>query len=147
MILQFWAWCFGHPKGDTGFPLVSNCANVLTVESEGNYISPLTNTDCGSWMLLGPCSLSSLFKALFPPLLFSLYLPVAACLTTQSCPTLCDPWTIACQAPLSTGFCRQEYWSRLPFPSPGDLPDPGIEPASPALAGRFFTTEPPGKPL
>ena len=44
------------------------------------------------------------------------------------------------------GFSRQEYWSRLPFPSPGDLLGSGIEPASPALAGRFFTTEPPGKP-
>jgi len=43
-------------------------------------------------------------------------------------------------------FPKQEHWSGLPFPSPGDLPDPGIEPASPALAGRFFTTEPPGKP-
>ena len=57
------------------------------------------------------------------------------------------PWTIACQAPLSTGFPRQEYWSGLPFPSPGELPDAGIEPASPELAGGFFTTEPPGKPL
>ena len=44
------------------------------------------------------------------------------------------------------GFSRQEYWSGLPFPSPGDLPNPGIQPESPALAGRFFTTEPPGKP-
>ena len=44
------------------------------------------------------------------------------------------------------GFSRQEYWSGLPFPSPGDLPDPGTEPRSPALAGGFFTTEPPGKP-
>ena len=43
------------------------------------------------------------------------------------------PWTIACQAPLSMGFSRQEYWSQLPFPSPGDLPDPGIEPVSPTL--------------
>ena len=54
------------------------------------------------------------------------------------------PWTVAHQAPLSTGFPRQEYWSGLPFPSPGDLPNPGIEPSS-ALAGRFFTVEPPGK--
>ena len=54
-------------------------------------------------------------------------------------------WTVACQAPLSMGFPGQEYWSRLPLPSPGDLPDPGIEPKSPALAGGFFTTEPPGK--
>jgi len=43
-------------------------------------------------------------------------------------------------------FHKQEYWSGLPFPSPGDLPDPGIKPASPALVGGFFTTEPPGKP-
>ena len=55
-------------------------------------------------------------------------------------------WTVACQAPLSMGFPRQKYWSGLLFPSPGDLADPGIEPASPALAGEFFTTEPPGKP-
>ena len=60
---------------------------------------------------------------------------------------LVTPWTVAHQAPLSIGFSRQEYWSGLPFPSPGDLPDPGIEPASPALAGGFFTTEPPWKPL
>ena len=57
------------------------------------------------------------------------------------------PWTIACQAPLSMGFPRQEYWSRLPFPFSGDLPDPEIKPASPALAGEFFTTEPLRKPL
>ena len=55
------------------------------------------------------------------------------------------PCTVACQAPLSMGFPRQGYWSGLPFPSPGDLPDPGIKPMSPALAGGFFTTEPPGK--
>ena len=57
------------------------------------------------------------------------------------------PWTVARQTPLSMEFSRQEYWSGLPFPSPGDLPDPGIEPTSPALAGRFFTTAPPGKPM
>ena len=56
------------------------------------------------------------------------------------------PWTVACQAPLSMEFSRQEYWSGLPFPPPGDLPDLGIELVSPALAGGFFTTEPPGKP-
>ena len=56
------------------------------------------------------------------------------------------PWTIAHRAPLSMGFPRQEYWSGLPFPSQGDLPDPGMEPGSPALAGGFFTAEPPGKP-
>ena len=54
------------------------------------------------------------------------------------------------QAPLSMRFPKQEYWSGLPFPAPGDLPNPGIKPASlasPALAGRFFTTVPPGKPM
>ena len=58
------------------------------------------------------------------------------------------PWTAAYQASPSMGFSRQEYWSRLPFPLPGDFPDPGIELvslASPALAGRLFSTEPPGK--
>ena len=57
------------------------------------------------------------------------------------------PWTVAHWAPLSMGFPRQEYWSGLPFPSLGDLPGPGIEPASPALAGEFFTWEPLGKPI
>ena len=56
------------------------------------------------------------------------------------------PRTVARQAPLPMGFLRQEYWRRLPFPSTGDLPDPGMEAASPTQAGRFFTTEPPGKP-
>ena len=57
------------------------------------------------------------------------------------------PWTVAHQAPLFMEFFRQEYWCRLTFPSPGDVPDPGIKPPSPALAGRFFTIVPPGKPL
>ena len=55
------------------------------------------------------------------------------------------PWTVAYQAPPSTGFSRQEYWSGLPFPSPGDLPDPGIEPRSPALRADALPSEPPGK--
>ena len=55
-------------------------------------------------------------------------------------------WTIARQAPLSMGFSREEYWSGLPFPSPGALSDPGTETRSPALTGGLFTTEPPGKP-
>ena len=55
-------------------------------------------------------------------------------------------WTVSHQTPLSMGFPRQEHWSGLPFPAPEDLPYPGIEPTSPALAGRFSTTEPPGKP-
>ena len=58
-----------------------------------------------------------------------------------------NPWTVACQAPLSIGFSRQEYWSGLPFPSPGDLPNLGIEPGSPALQADSLPTELWGKPL
>ena len=67
---------------------------------------------------------------------------VARCLVVFKSVT---SWTVASQAPLSMEFSRQEYWSGLPFSSPGDLPDPGIEPTSPALADRLFITEPPGK--
>ena len=68
-----------------------------------------------------------------------------------SCQVMSDslrlPWMVATQAPLFKGFPRQEYWSGLPLPSPGYLPDPGIEPISPALVGGFFIFEPPEKPL
>ena len=57
------------------------------------------------------------------------------------------PWTIAYQAPQSMGFSRQECWSRLQFPSPGDIPDPGIEPGSPTLRADALPSEPPGKPI
>ena len=62
-------------------------------------------------------------------------------LVTKSCPTLATPWTAACQALLSMGFSRQDYWSGSPFPSPGDLPNPGIEPRSPALQAKSLPTE------
>ena len=62
-------------------------------------------------------------------------------LVAKSCLTLATPWTVACQAPLSVGFSRQEYWRGLSFPSPGDLPDPGIEPRSPALQADSLPTE------
>ena len=77
---------------------------------------------------------------------------VCVCARTQllSCVRLlATAWTVARQAPLPIEFSSQQHWSGLPFPTPGDLPDPGIEPsflASPALAGRFFTTVPNGKP-
>ena len=86
-------------------------------------------------MLLGQKSASILLLLLFSRLVMSGF---------------ATPYTVARQAPLpmGLGFPRQEIWSELPFPIPEDLPDPGIEgiePMSPALAGRFFTTEPPGK--
>ena len=72
------------------------------------------------------------------------------CVCVFSCVQLSvTPWTVACQVPLSMGFSRQENWSGLPFPTQGDLPNPGTKPtspASPAMAGGFFTTAPPGKP-
>ena len=65
---------------------------------------------------------------------------VCACLVAQSCPTLCDP--MDCM-----GFSRQEHWSGLPCPSPGDLPNPEVEPKSPALQADSLLSEPPGKPV
>ena len=73
--------------------------------------------------------------------------PGAGGLVTKLRPSLATPWTVALQAPLSIGFSRQEYGSGLPLPSPGDLPDPGIEPMSPALQEDSLLTETPGKTL
>ena len=67
-------------------------------------------------------------------------------LVLKPCLTLETPWTVAPQAPLSMGFSSQEYWSGLPFLSPGDLPNPRIEPWSPAWQADCFPSEPPGKP-
>ena len=67
-------------------------------------------------------------------------------LVAKLCWTLATPWTVARQAPLSMGFSRQEYWIGLPFPSPGNLPNPGIKPGSPALQTVSEWTEPPGNP-
>ena len=75
------------------------------------------------------------------------HLPKMLCACVLTCfshvQLFVTPWTVACQAPLSMGFSKQEYWSGLPCPPPGDLPNPGTEPESlmsPALAGGFFTT-------
>ena len=67
-------------------------------------------------------------------------------LVPKSSPALVTQWAVVHQAPLSTGFPRQEYWSGLPFPSPGDLPNPGIEPGCPTSQADSLPTEPPGKP-
>ena len=68
------------------------------------------------------------------------------CLVAKLHPTLLQPMDYSLPGLLFVGFPRQEYWSGLPFPLSGDLPNPGIKPLSPTLAGGFFTTEPPGKP-
>ena len=71
---------------------------------------------------------------------------VCVCQLLSHVQLFATPWTVAHQAPLSMGFSRQEYWSGLPFPSPGDLPNPGIEPMSPALQAASLPSKPPGKP-
>ena len=74
--------------------------------------------------------------------------PICVCVRARSVVQLCPfvtPWTVAHQAPLSMGFSRQKYWSGLPCPPPGDLPDPGIEPKSPALQADSLPCEPAGK--
>ena len=74
--------------------------------------------------------------------------PIKVKVKSLSCVRLFEtPWTVAYQAPPSMGFSRQECWSGLPFPSPGNLPDPGIEPRSPALQADALPSEPPGKPI
>ena len=101
---------------------------------------------------------SSLEKCLSRSFVFGLFYTVCVCVVcVRACAYPCSvmsdsatPLTVAPQASLSMGFARQEYWSGLLFPSPGDLPGPGIEPvypASPALAGGFFTTAPLVKPF
>ena len=90
-----------------------------------------------------------LCKAVFSCVMLLYAMLCYVTLVAQLCPALCDPmniWLVAHQAPLSIGFSRQEYWIRLPFPSPGDLPNPGTELRSPALQADSLPSEPPGKP-
>ena len=106
--------------------------------------------ECGAWLAWTQGGTSLDRRHSFTDVLTlpgSLRLTFTCCLVAKSGPILCDLWTVAHQAPPFIGFSRQEYWSGLPFPSLGDLPNPGMEPTSPALTGRFFTAEPPGKPL
>ena len=98
----------------------------------------LTTNGCRFLLLL-------LSFTLLCSLSFKLKDKLCVCVCAQLCQTLSTPWTAAHQAPLSMEFSRQETWSGLPFPPPGDLPNLGIEPlslASPALPDRFFTTAP-----
>ena len=97
-------------------------------------------------LLIHSSYLESLLSIITGQALSWMLLCVCCCyLVAKSC-LFVTPGTVAGQAPLSMRFPRQDYWSGFPFPSPGDRPDPGIKLASLALAGRFFTTVPPGKP-
>ena len=79
--------------------------------------------------------------------IYSSPLNLYCCLVARSCPTLCNPMDYSPPGSSVMGFPRQDYWSGLPFPSPGDRPNPGIEPGSPALQADALSSEPPGKPL
>ena len=89
-----------------------------------------------------PCDLKCIF---FPPVCVCVCVHAHTCTFSVTSDSL-QPWTVACQTPLSMEFSKQEYWSGLPFLSPGDLPNPGIEPTSPALQADSLLTEPSGKP-
>ena len=108
----------------------------------------LTTTDL-LWLMMGLCSNKLIVENInsnpFNTLTYITAQPVffSHSVTSDSFAT---PWSVVRQAPLCMGFPGQEYWSGLPFPSPGDLPNPGTEPTFLALAGRFFSTGPPGKP-
>ena len=126
--------CQGWPSDLSSFH--QNCSY------QGHRAAPR----CSIWRLLLPSwnflPLASGTPDFFPSFPSS----VCVCLVAQSCPTLCDPWTVSCQASLSMEFSRQEYWSGLPCPPPGDLPNPGMEIRSPASQVDSLPTKSPGKP-
>ena len=137
--------------------LIPKSFNACWINNKSNN-NILTLSKCGMRTMekINCCCLKMLqarIYCLFPPLTL-LHPLIVHCVCACVCVHLdvsdsATPWTVAQQAPLCMGFLRQEYWRGLPFPTPGDLSDPRIEPTSlgsPALAGRFFTTVPPGMP-
>ena len=114
----------------TGFPKQEYWSGLpLPSPGEYSWLREWTHVSCiGRWIFYLWVIQTFLGELLEFDMKYTLKVLVA-----QSCLTLCDPWTIACQTPLSMEFSKQEYCSGLPFHSPGDLPDPGIEPRSPAL--------------
>ena len=130
-------WPFLHPfhKISTQTICLFGCLRVLF--KKGIFISSWfipCNPSCIGWT---PCVYLNNFCCLHLSIV-----DVFSCSLVSN--YFVASWTVARQAPLSVEFSRQEYWSGVPFPPPGDLPDPGIEPAYPALTGRIFTPEPPG---
>ena len=132
---------WGHKESDTTERLTLSLPQVLVSGCRIWFPDWVTNPGPLDWepgvLATGPPGKS-------PHLLTTL--TPTWCSVAQSVQLLGTLWTMACQASLSMGFFRQEYWSGWPCPPPGVLSDPGIEPRSPALEGGFFTTEPPGKP-
>ena len=107
--------------------------------------------ECWSGLPLPECSQGELPYSIISKMNLGVLSLLCACVCTLShfsrVRLFATPWTTAHQAPPSMGFSRQEYWSGLPFPSPGDLPYPGIEPWSPAFQADALTSEPAGKSL
>ena len=104
-------------------------------------------------LLLLPTSFQFFYLIFSAPVSFSLWFPISPSLPffffflLKPLSSLATPWTVTHEAPLSRGHPRDEYWTGLPFSSPGDPPDVGTEPMSPVLTGEFFTSEPPGNPI
>ena len=114
-----------------------NCPSVLLYTLIFPY-QRINSTICGQVLCVFQGSIQNI---IFPYLKSSMH----ACSVISVVSDSLDPMDCSLPGSSVMGFSRQEYWRGLPFPSPGDLPDPGIEPVSPALAGGFFTTESPGK--
>ena len=114
----------GTPSSGPQFPSCRRCACVYTHTHTYTHVRTPVQTGCASGFRLD-----------------------GGGLVTKSCLTVATPLAVPLQAPLSMGFSRQEYWSGLPFPSPGNLPNPGIKPRSPAVQADSLPTELPGKPL
>ena len=113
------------------FPSKDNSLDVMSI---------FANNRSTQWSIPSP------YKPLNTCMWRCLQPPPCGGLVAESCPALATPWTVARQAPLSMGFSRQEYWTGLPCPPPGDLPDPKI-PRSPALQADSLLSEPPGANL
>ena len=139
-------WC--HPAISSSFVPFSSCSQSLPV-SESFPVSQLFTWGGQSIGVSASASVLPMYTQNWSPLGWTGWISLQSKVKVKSlsCVRLfATLWTITYQAPPSMGFSRQEYWSGLPFPSPGDLPDPGIEPRSPALQANALTSEPPGKP-
>jgi len=128
--------------------LSSSCSNLKSWHPPSALTSNMFFSPC--WPPQQTALRPSSYSSLKPGIIQMVSLAPTPCnvkvLAAQSCPTLCDPIDLGHQAPLFMEFSRQEFWNGLPFPSPGDFPDPRIEPVSPLLQADFFPSEAPGSP-
>ena len=134
-----------HYRMFSSIPALYSLAARGTLISYNIYISRLCQMSPGvqnhPWLWWKSILFLILLKILLGQLVYNWKVKSLGCVQL-----LAIPWTVDYQAPPPMGFSRQEYWSGLPFPSPGDLPNPGIEPRCPTLEADALTSEPPGKP-